>query len=219
MALAVLPPLAVRWSAFDYLSPVTDRGPFSKPDDWLHGNSLHLGASGHLLLSSPYLHQVIAIAADFSGIEWRLGGTNATIVTDSAATFAFQHTASEVSPGRVLVFDNRGGMDNGNPYSRALELELDVESGTATTVWVFRPPNDNYAPIISSARRMANGNTLVAFGPREGFGPSLGPIEVYEVEPSGEIVWHLLVEGPDHMYRATPFDDIGGEAPLVGGRD
>lgn len=28
---------------------------------------------------------------------------------------------------------------------------------------------------------------------------------------STRIVWNLVVEGPDHMYRATPFADIAGD--------
>ncbi len=91
---------------------------------------------------------------------------------------------------------------------------MDVASGTATTAWVFRPPNDNYASIISSAWRMANGNTMVAFGPRDGYRESTGPIEVYEVAADGTIVWNLVVSGPDHMYRATPFGDLAGEVVL-----
>lgn len=200
-----------RWNAFDFLSPTTDVSPLSRSSDWLHGNSLNIGASGNILLSSPFLDQVIAITPDFSALAWRLGGVNATIQPDSASTFAFQHTASEIAPGHVLVFDNRGR----GTYSRALELELDPAAGTATTAWEFRPPNDNLATIISSARRMANGNTMVAFGTSDGWRGSVGPIEVYEVEPDGTVIWHLVVTGPDHMYRATPFDDIAGEVVVT----
>lgn len=203
--------LLSRWNAFDFLSPDTDRGDLSRPGDWLHTNALHIGVSDNLLVSSAFLNQVFAITPDFSGLAWRLGGPNATLVPDSAATFAFQHTAAEIAEGRVVLFDNRGAQDGDTPYSRALELELDFAGGTATTAWVFRPPNDNYASIISSARRMANGNTMVGFGPGEGLVDSVGPIEVYEVALDGTIVWHLVVQGPNHMFRATPFSDIAGE--------
>ncbi len=201
--------LEIRWNAFDFFSPVTDAGPLSKLSDWLHANSLNIGASGNVLVSSPFLNQVIALTPDFSTIAWRLGGPNATFVPDSLATFAFQHSASEVAPGRVLLFDNRGGPTTAAPYSRALELSLG--RGIAQAGWSFRAPNDNYAAIISSARRMANGHTMVAFGPGPGLRGSIGPIEVYEVMRDGTIQWHLVVTGPNHMYRATPFDDIAGE--------
>ena len=203
--------LTARWNAFDFLSPDTDTTARSRTDDWLHANSLHIGPSGNVLLSSPWLNQVIAITGDFSAIAWRLGGKNATITTDAASVFDFQHSAAELSIGRVLVFDNRGADDAGVPYSRALELDLDFTNNTATTVWSFRAPNGNYASIISSARRMANGNTMVEFGPSDGWRGSIGPVEVYEVQQDGTIVWNLVVDGPNHMYRATPFNDIAGE--------
>jgi hypothetical protein len=206
--------LDARWNAFDFLSPATDTTDRSRTSDWLHGNSLDIGASGTVLLSSPWLNQVIAIPGDFSGIAWRLGGKNATIFTDSAGAFDFQHTAAEIQEGRVLLFDNRGGEVDGQPVSRALELELDFETDSAATVWTFQAPNDNYASIISSARRMENGNTMVAFGPSDGWRDSRGPIEVYEVQSDGTVVWNLVVEGPNHMYRATPFVSLAGEVEV-----
>ncbi|HSM35679.1 MAG TPA: aryl-sulfate sulfotransferase [Longimicrobiales bacterium] len=200
-----------RWNSFDHLSPATDTTSRSHPGDWIHGNSLDLGPDGLVLLSSPFLNQVIAIEPDFSAIAWRLGGANATIATDSAGTFDFQHTAAQLAADRVLVFDNRGGREGPLEYSRALELEIDFDADTAREVWSFRAPNDNYAPIISGARRLANGNTMVTFGLRHDFRGSRGPIEVYEVDPAGTVVWHLVVDGPDLMYRATPFEAIADE--------
>lgn len=203
-----------RWNAFDFLSPATDVGARSNPGDWLHANSLHIGPSGNILISSPFLNQIFAITPDFTALAWRLGGPNATIVPDSGATFVFEHSAAELSQGRVLMFDNRRDETTGGVYSRALELSLDFVNGTATTEWSFRAPNDNYSAIISSARRMGNGNTMVAFGASSGLRGSVGPIEVYEVTNSGEVVWNLVVSGPNHMYRATPFERIAGEVEV-----
>lgn len=200
-----------RWTSHDFLSPKADTTERSSQGDWIHGNSLHIGPSGHVLLSSPWLNQVLAITPDFSALAWRLGGKNATVFTDSSGTFDFQHTATQLAENRVLVFDNRGGEDAGLPHSRALELELDFAADSARAVWSFRAPNDNYASIVSAARRMDGGNTLVTFGTREGFLESRGPVEVYEVEPDGTIVWNLVAAGADVMYRATPFGALAGE--------
>lgn len=204
-----------RWSAFDHLSPASDLGPRSHFGDWLHGNSLHVGVSGNVLFSSAFLSQVIAITPDFSGLAWRMGGPNATIIPDSVATFSFQHTAAEVAKGRVVMFDNRRDVQlDGQAYSRGLEVAFDPSSGEATVAWQFRPPNDNFSTIMSSARRLPNGNTVVAFAMEAGGVGSSGPIEVYEVTQAGSIVWHLVVEGPLHMYRATPFEHIAGEVVI-----
>ena len=115
-----------RWSAFDFLSPSTDVGPRSRTSDWLHANSLNIGPTGNILISLPFLNQIIAITPDFSALAWRLGGPNATIFPDSAATFTFEHAAAELETGRVLMFDNRREQTVGGVYSRALELAASV---------------------------------------------------------------------------------------------
>jgi hypothetical protein len=191
-----------RWSSHGVLDPALDWGPRSVRDDWLHANALSLGPSGNVVLSFHYLNQVISLSPDFSRIQWRLGGVRASVAAPDS--FSGQHTAREVSPGHVLMFDN-GYESLGNRYSRALELEL--HGASASAVWQWRPPHDNWARIISSARRLPNGNTMVGFGttlntPAVG---ATGPIEVYEVTPAGAVVWHLLVGGAaSSMYRATP---------------
>jgi hypothetical protein len=193
--------LVKRWSSFDHLDPDTDRGERSQPEDWLHANALFVGPRGNILISLHYLDQVISIAPDFRSLEWRLGGVNATIAVDDP--FSGQHTAAEVEPGHVLVFDN-GYARESERYSRAAEYRL--EGSEARIVWQWRPERDNWARVISSARRLPNGNTLVAFGTSAdpARGPT-GPIEVYEVTRDGAVVWHLLVGGQvQTMYRATP---------------
>ncbi|HEX7049395.1 MAG TPA: aryl-sulfate sulfotransferase [Longimicrobiales bacterium] len=190
-----------RWSSFDHLDPDVDWGPRSGPSDWLHANSLSIGSRGNILLSMHFLDQVISITPDFGALEWRLGGVRATITVDDP--FSGQHSATETEPGHILLFDN-GFAREDTRYSRAVEYELG--EATAHKVWEWRPERDNWARVISSARRLPNGNTLVAFGTqRDPALGSTGPIEVYEVTRDGEVVWHLLLGGEiSSMYRATP---------------
>ncbi|MFW6201423.1 MAG: aryl-sulfate sulfotransferase [Gemmatimonadota bacterium] len=194
-----------RWSAFDHLDPAVDWGPRSRPGDWLHANSLTIGPRGNVVLSLHFLDQVLSIEPDFGGLEWRLGGTGATIPVDDP--FSGQHTAAEVRPNRVLLFDN-GFAREEERYSRAAEYEL--REGMAHKVWEWRPERDNWARIISSAMRLPNGNTMVAFGTGDGVGPLVtGPIEVYEVTRAGAVLWHLELGGEvTAMYRATPLFDL-----------
>ena len=190
-----------RWSAFDHLDPVLDTGARSRSDDWLHANSIALGSRGNVLLSLHFLDQVVSIAPAFSGIESRIGGVRATIPVEDA--FSGQHTAHETDDSRLLLFDN--GFDRVEErYSRA--VEYDVSGSTARTVWEWRPARDNWARVISSARRLPGGSTLVGFGtPRDRPVGSTGPIEVYEVGAGGDVTWHLEISGAvSSMYRATP---------------
>lgn len=194
-----------RWSAFDHLDPSVDRGDRSRASDWLHANSLWVGPRGNVVLSLHFLNQVLSIAPEFGAIEWRLGGVGATITVSEP--FSGQHTAAEMSEGQVLLFDN-GFERTEERYSRAIEYRFD--GSVAHPVWQWRPDRDNWARIISSARRLPNGNTLVAFGTgsNEGLGTT-GPIEVFEVTNVGHVVWHLEVGGDvSSMYRATPLDEF-----------
>jgi hypothetical protein len=119
---------ARRWAAHDIWSPATDRGPRSRPVDWLHGNASHIGPRGNLLLSMHYLDQIVSIAPGFQSLEWRLGGPNATITPTAAARFSGQHTAAELPNGNVFMFDNGFERTEGSRVSRALELRLDDDS-------------------------------------------------------------------------------------------
>jgi hypothetical protein len=168
-------------------------------------------------MSLRFLNQVISITPDFSGIEWRLGGVNADVQVDGDDIFVGQHTAAELPPSggrrRVLLFDN-GPIGRG--FSRAQELELDLQAGTATTVWEFRPTPDNFSFITSLARRLPNGNTFVAFGAGPDVLSSFGPVEAFEVDPSGGVQFHMEVAGSTVddrfvLYRAWPLSSVGDE--------
>lgn len=201
------------WNVFDFMSPQEDLGNRSGPGDWTHANAIAFGPRGNIVVSFFFLPQVISIAADFQSIEWRMYGPRATITASGDAVAYGTHTAAEIAPNRVLMFDNGVNRPEG-AYSRALEVEIDPATGTATKVWDFRPTQDNYSSIISSARRLPNGNTMVAFGPSAGLVGSSGPIEAYEVTETGRVVWYMAVEGPRNMYRATPLSDINGEVEV-----
>ena len=210
-----------RWSAWDFLSPDLDLGRKSVRSDWLHANSLSLGPRGNVLVSLPSLNQIISIAPDFASLEWRLGGPRATIVPDAGDDFWFEHSAAEISPGQVLLFDNGRDRPEGL-FSRALELKLDLSTGTASKTWEYRPQPTIYAPIVGSARRLGNGNTFVDFGTRPGILGSSGPISVFETTPGGFVTWVLRISGGQLInYRATALQDIAGEVVVrrAGGGD
>jgi hypothetical protein len=133
-------------------------------------------------------------------VQWRLGGVRGTIAVAAEQQTSAQHTAAELEPNRVLMFDNRTDLQP--PYSRAVEYAID--GAKATQVWQWMAPNRNYASAVSSARRLANGNTLIAFGMEKGRNGSTGPTEAYEVTAAGEVKWHLVVDGVMTMFRVEP---------------
>jgi hypothetical protein len=201
-----------RWRSWDHLTPALDRGP-RFGGEWMHANALAIGPHGNTLVSVHYFNQVLSLSPDWGTIQWRLGGVRATTAPPTADAFSGQHTAHEVEPGRVLLFDN--GRDRG-ARSRAVEYRLDGAS--AAKMWEWSSPGANYASAVSSARRLINGNTLVAFGMSAGRNESSGPTEAYEVSPHGEVVWHLTVGGTSTMFRVEPLGQIATEFPRSGRR-
>ena len=199
------------WSSFDHVEARRERGQRYGTTDRRHANSLSISPRGNSSVRLNRLNQIISIAPDYGALEWRLGGTNATIQVPDNERFSGQHSAAEVSPGRILLFDN--GLERSEPFSRALEWEMTGTS--ARKVWEFRPSPDNWSRAVSSARRLASGNSFIGFGMSQGIAESTGPVEVYEVTPIGDVVWHLVVQaGIQLMYRATPLSDIAGEMSI-----
>ena len=192
-----------RWRSWDFMDPALDRSARTA-GEWLHGNSLHVGPGGNILLSFHYINQVISIAPDWKSIEWRLGGVRSTIAVPADQQTSAQHTAAELEKNRILMFDNRTDLQP--PYSRAVEYVID--GAAAKQVWQWKAPNNNYASAVSSARRLSNGNTLIAFGMEKGRNGSSGPTEAYEVTPDGAVRWHLIVSGVMTTFRVEPINSF-----------
>ena len=196
------------------MDPALDRSKRTA-GEWLHGNSLYVGPGGNVLLSFHYIDQVISIAPDWQSIQWRLGGVRATVTVPPDQQTSAQHTAAELETNRILMFDNRTDLQP--PYSRAVEYVIDPPSpegsggasgGRARQVWQWKAPNNNYAAAVSSARRLGNGNTLIAFGMEKGRNGSSGPTEAYEVTSAGAIAWHLVVDGVMTLFRVEPISSF-----------
>ena len=170
----------ILFDIIDHLSPSVDRTPSSSdPDqaffwrgcpevegveDWTHSNSLFVGSRGNVIMSLRHLDQIISISPDFQTLEWRLAGPGSDFAfVDPSDQFYHQHTAQQLSNGNILLVDNgnlRPGAEGGE-YSRALELELNMEDMTVTKVWEYRHPPDLFAYCCSSATRLDNGNTIL----------------------------------------------------------
>jgi hypothetical protein len=194
-----------RWSVWDHVALADAPAPRAS-GEWMHANALAIGPRRNIVVSSYFWNQILSITPDWQRVEWRLGGANATSPVAGADQFSGQHAAREISPGHVVMFDN--GVDRGG-YSRAVEYVMD--SGGAHAVWQWHSDPANFATAVGSARRLSNGNTLVAFGMSPGLAGSTGPTEVYEVGGDGAVRWHLVMN-TQVMFRAEPLESVGTEA-------
>jgi hypothetical protein len=195
-----------RWTAWDHFDFAANPPLRSLSSEWLHINALAIGPRQNVVVSAFLWNQVFSISSDWQQIEWRLGGVNATIAVAEAQRFSGQHTAREIAPGRIVLFDN--GVDRGG-YSRVVELA--TEGSVARTVWEWRAQPSNFASAVSSARRLGGGGTLVGYGMSAGVAGSTGPIEVYEIAADGTQRYRLVVQNSQIMFRAEPLESIAGE--------
>jgi len=142
--------------------------------------------------------EVRKIDARTGDIIWRLGGRNNqfTIMNDPLGGFSAQHSGRILDNGNLLLYDN--GLRHSPPESRAVEYRLDATNRTATLVWEFRHNPPIFTPIVGSAQRLLNGNTLVGFG-------AAG--SVTEVDRSATAVWEgefrTVSTAVGTFYRAT----------------
>jgi len=190
--------------------------------DIFHWNSVEETPTGYLL-SFRHLDAVYAIERATGDVEWKLGGVDVpgdslVISGDSrfpGPGFGGQHDARYL-PGasatqfEVTLYDN--GSDLAAPRTpRALRYivhtlgfltdrfgatGIDTVAGTATLVEeIFDLTHAPVSPFAGSARRLAGGNWMIGFGGTNGFS---------ETTPSGEVVFHLSIDGGQLVYRALP---------------
>jgi hypothetical protein len=132
-----------------------------------------------------------------------------------------QHNAQWVAKGlpgegHALVFNN-GMKRTGGAYSTVDEIVLPVDDkghyehtkgkpyGPDKAVWSYAAAKktDFYAPFISGAQRLANGNTLICSGTNG---------TVFEVTPKDEIVWKYV----NPTRGNSGFGGFGGGPPMGG---
>lgn len=112
----------------------------------------------------------------------------------------YQHDAQWIDPGHpgegnLLIFNN-GGDATDHAYSTVLEIipplrpdgtyERDGSAyADSEIVWKFvgDPPESLFAAYVSSAQRLPNGNTMIAYGTSG---------RLLEVDAAGEIVWDYV---------------------------
>jgi len=155
---------------------------------------------------------------------YRYGNQRAT-KTGEQTTFYWQHDVSWLPKdiphkGDILVFNNGAGrgadgsydpkqppLAIGTAYTDILELKLprnqdgSFDSTKAPeTVWSYNSKNTEgvYAPFMSGARRLKNGNTIFCQGHNK---------RVIEITPEGEKVMDFQLGGPGNLFRVYKYDN------------
>jgi hypothetical protein len=146
-------------------------------------------------------------------------------------SFHHTHGAMVDTDGSIVLYDN-GNFRPGTvlaggdaaPYSRAVRIEVDDESDnpaewSARQVWdhVLEDPKTGtpaFAPFVSDADALPNGNVLVTHGGLGGFA-SFQHVHILEYAPEGErngdVVWELQLGEPGDeitVYRAERWESL-----------
>ncbi len=147
--------------------------------DYLHANSVHVltqpvagmpgSRAGHLLVSLRELSTLALFDME-----------NDRLVSVMTGPWIRQHDAEVLPSGRILLFDNEGGV--GGP-GRSRVLEFDPPSLRIEWSYGDHPDEPLDSVTRSSQNRLANGNTLIV--------ESMAG-RVLEVTPEGDVVWEFV---------------------------
>ena len=161
------------WHAWQHLDPSIEV--INPPDtraEWTHANSVFQIPNGDLLISFRNINLVAIVSRTTGDVTWDL----------RPPTVAQQHHATMLENGHVMIFDNGAHrLDSAVPYSRVIQVEVESKE----IVWQHADPTllNFFSPFISSAQRLANGNTLITEG---NFG------RIFEVTADHELVWEYV---------------------------
>ena len=192
-----------QWRASDHV-PVSDTyrtlvggtdgsGSRASPYDWFHVNSVAEDGDDTLLVSARNTNAVYAIDRRTGGIRWRLGGKSSDFRIGDRAEFSLQHDARRQPDGTISIFDN---IHPATDESRALFLDVDETTRTATVVRELRHPEGVRASSMGGAQLLSNGGAVVGWG---------SPGRLSEFSPEGELVFDATI-APANSYRSYRFE-------------
>jgi hypothetical protein len=177
--------------------------PLERRIEWTHTNSVCQSEDGdRILFSSKNTSRVGVIDKATRRLTWRFGHP----VTSG------QHHARWLANGNIQMFDN-GLRREGVPFSRVIE----VDPATDTVAWEYQanPPFAFFSPIVSSADRLDNGNTLICEGVSG---------RIFEVTREGETVWEWhnpfnhTIRGDQNSFMLWRAHRYGPDHPALAGR-
>lgn len=128
-----------------------------------------------ILLSSRNMNLIFFVGQNTGKVVYELDG-----ITKG------QHNAHIIEPGtpgenHLLIFDNRNDHEKKTPLGNSRVIEVDI--ATKKIVWSYESKPQQpvfFTPIVGSAQRLPNGNTLIC----QGF---YG--RIFEIDQAGNIVW------------------------------
>lgn len=169
------------WQMPDHLNPEEFKLAAATPKwDWAHVNSVKYVADNPInhkpafLVSARHLSTAMFIDIESKDVLWR----------SPAGMFSYQHDATYLSNGHVMVFDNGFNREDGNPI--LLSRVVEVDPLTNHIAWEYKGGDSLgeqaalESSIMGGANRLPNGNTLITISTQG---------KIFEVTPDKKVVW------------------------------
>ena len=113
-----------------------------------------------------------------------------------------QHAPTLLDNGNILLFDNGMHRRDGSLICRSRVLEVNPVTNEIEWEYKADPPQSFYSSLISNARRLPNGNTLICEGMKG---------RIFEVTMDGEIVWEYINPfGSSRSFFSATSGTLGG---------
>jgi hypothetical protein len=169
------------WSAWDSWSPATF--PSDPNGNWTHANAIdYVAADDSYYFGMKNLGGMVKIDRASGEVLWAINGVlNEFTFTDGSNGLELCHQFEVQDDGHILFFEN--GDRRG--YSLVREVEVDVDSRTATPTWEFNhnPPLMVFAK--GDVHRFEDGNVQVVWSTSG---------EIQNVTPEGDVTWQLNLD-------------------------
>jgi Arylsulfotransferase (ASST) len=203
--------LLFEWDSLDhvpltdtYETPVKSAG---SPFDYFHINSVQLEQGGNLFISARNTWAAYEVDHESGQVVWTLGGKNSSYRLGSGVQFAFQHDVrlhTDTDP-TVTIFDDGGGPPRTHTESRAITVQLDTKTKTATL-----QTEDLHSPALAASfegnvQELPGGDDFVGWGQQPYFS---------EFNSKGQVDFDGRFVGDNSSYRAYRFPWIGTPATL-----
>ncbi len=184
------------WHSLDHV-PLSDSyasprpGSRKEPFDFFHVNSIDVMRTGDLLIDARNTWAAYDVDPRTGQVRWRLGGRRSSFKLGAGAGTAYQHDAQEQPDGNITFFDN-GGTPKAHSQSRAVELELNQATMTATLVRRSVHSPALLAGSQGNVQALAGGDWLVGWGQSPWFS---------EFSPAGTLLFDAHMPAPYESYR------------------
>ena len=187
------------WHSLDHVGLDESHWPLPKDPtkeawDYIHLNSVAIDTDGDLLVNSRHTWTAYKIDRQTGAVRWRLGGKRSDFEFEDGAEFAYEHDVRRRADGAITLFDNAASQaPQPGKQSRALALDLDLDSHTASVADEWVHPDELLSETQGDTEVLPNGNVFVGWGSQPAFS---------EFTAGGELVFDGRIGEGNDNYRA-----------------